>query len=205
LTNPGRKHWEASKRILRYVKDTVNDGIVMDASKTKFEWSADGTLVLTDALHVYVDASYADDGKSRSTGGFVATLAGGIVSYKSTRLTDPPTSTAHAEIAAAYVGAQEAIWLVKLLGNMGISLSEPPVLLEDNKAAIAHSHDANFHGRLRHLGTKYHFTRRQIKLGLLSMKYVMTTSQCADMFTKALPREAFHRLRSLCGISDARL
>jgi hypothetical protein len=205
MTNPGRQHWDASKRILRYVKGTINDGIVMDASNTSFDWASDGKLMLTNALHVYVDASYADDGKSRSTGGFVATLAGGIVSYKSTRLTDPPTSTAHAEIAAAYVGAQEATWLVKLLGDMGIGLTEPPVLLEDNKAAITHSHDANFHGRLRHLGTKYHFTRRQIKHGLLSMKHVDTEIQCADMFTKALPRGAFNTLRSICGINDARI
>jgi hypothetical protein len=204
MTNPGAKHWEAAKRVLRYIKGTINVGIVMDASKTTFAWAADGTLTLTDALHVYVDASYADDGKGRATGGFAAVLAGGIVSFKSTRLTDPPTSTAHAEIAAAYVGAQEAIWLVKLLGDMQIVLTEAPVLLEDNTAAVTHSHDASFHGRLRHLGTKYHFTRRQIKQGLLSMIHLDTEEQCADMFTKALSAYQFLYLCNKLGIRDAR-
>lgn len=196
MANPGKKHWEAAKHVLRYVKGTTEVGIVMNARSVDHQWGASGRLLLSNALHVYVDASYADDEKSRSTAGFVAMLAGATVSYKSSTLKDPPTSTAHAEIGAAYIGTQEAIWLVKILGDMGIDLTEAPVIHEDNTAAISHSKDANFHGRLRHLGTKYHLTRRMIKQGNIEMRYLRTEDMCADMFTKALPAGQFIHLRN---------
>ena len=63
MSNPGREHWEALKWLLRYVKGTVNEGLVYHFSKQGIE------------LTSFVDFDYAGDkGKRRSTTAYVFTL-----------------------------------------------------------------------------------------------------------------------------------
>ncbi len=70
MTNPCKVHWEDVKWILRYIKGTIDFGILFDSRATN------STHVLG-----FVDANYAQDlDKRRSTTGYVFTLAGGCIS-----------------------------------------------------------------------------------------------------------------------------
>ncbi|CAL1672135.1 unnamed protein product [Lasius platythorax] len=69
LTKPGHEHWLAVKRILRYIKGTINYGIVYEG--TVEDWRLIG----------FTDADYAGDQDTRkSTSGYIFTLCGGPVS-----------------------------------------------------------------------------------------------------------------------------
>ena len=73
MANPGKVHWEAVKWILRYVKGTVDYALAFGSHTAQ-------------SLNIvgYVDADYAQDlDRRRSTTGFVFTLAGGCVSWRS--------------------------------------------------------------------------------------------------------------------------
>jgi uncharacterized protein YjiS (DUF1127 family) len=72
----------------------------------------------------------------KSTTGFVFYLAGAAISWRSRRQSVFATSTAHAECNAAYEAGCEAIFLRKLLKDLGIPQEEPALLHEDNQSLI---------------------------------------------------------------------
>ena len=80
MANPGKEHWSAVKRILRYVKGTSNVALCYGGS----DFTVRG----------YVGSDYAGDlDKSKSTSGYVFTLAGGAVSWVSKLQSIVATST----------------------------------------------------------------------------------------------------------------
>ena len=88
----------------------------------------------------YVDASFAsDEDTRRSTTGYVFKISGGPVSWQSRVQTSVALSSMESEYMAASAAAQEAIWLNRLLGDLGFKTSRPITIYEDNKATILFS------------------------------------------------------------------
>ncbi|MDV3193956.1 MAG: Ty1/Copia family ribonuclease HI, partial [Sweet potato little leaf phytoplasma] len=101
MSNPGRPHWEASKWILRYVKGTSNKGLVFTKSDVE-----------GDILTGFVDSDYAADlDKRRSLSGYIFTLFGNVVSWRSTLQTVVALSSTEAEYIALAESVKEAVWL----------------------------------------------------------------------------------------------
>nr|GEU50382.1 hypothetical protein [Tanacetum cinerariifolium] len=50
------------------------------------------------------------------------------------------------------------------------------------------------HSRTKHIQTRYHFIKEQVKNGIIELYFVRTEYQLADMFTKALPEDRFKYL-----------
>ena len=105
--HPTEEHWTGAKRLLRYLKRTANLRILYTRKKAG-------------ELRGYTDADWGGDQDSRrSTSGYVFLRAGGAVSWKSRKQQTVALSTAEAEYVAASAAAQEAIWLRKLLTDLG--------------------------------------------------------------------------------------
>jgi hypothetical protein len=51
-----------------------------------------------------------------------------------------------------------------------------------------------FHDRSKHIEVRYHFIRGCIKDGTVTVEFVGTDDQLADIFTKALGRVRFQRI-----------
>lgn len=66
----------------------------------------------------------------------------------------------------------------------------------DNKSTIALSANLVLHARTKHLELDLHFVRDKILSNSLSVRYVPTFDQIADILTKPLSAPAFLRLRS---------
>ena len=96
MSNPGKKHWEAVKGVMRYLNGTKDMCICFGRKKA--------------CVMGYTDADYAGDlDKRRSTSGYVFEFTGGAVSWRS-RLQDCITlSTTEAEYVAASEACKEAI------------------------------------------------------------------------------------------------
>ncbi|MCO5557722.1 hypothetical protein L7F22_011293 [Adiantum nelumboides] len=122
MSNPGKKHWEAVKGILRYFKATKHMCICYGSQ----ELSVMG----------YRDSDYAGDlDNKRSTLRYVFTMAGGTVSWRFKLQTCVTQSTTEAEYVAASEACKEAIWLGRLVTDLGIK-EETPMLHCDNQSAI---------------------------------------------------------------------
>ncbi|KAE8707081.1 hypothetical protein F3Y22_tig00110387pilonHSYRG00804 [Hibiscus syriacus] len=109
MSKPGKQHWEAVKWIFRYLKGTVGHGIVFGSQR-------DNPLVVG-----YVDSDYAGDlDNRRSTTGYVFTLGGGPICWKSTIQSVVALSTTEAEYMEAAEAAKEALWLTGLVKELGV-------------------------------------------------------------------------------------
>ena len=101
--------------------------------------------------------------------------------------------------------ANQAIWLNKLLADLGQEQSSPTELYCDNKFAIAIALNPVQHGRTKHINVKFHSIREAKKNLLIKLHYCPTDVQLDDIMTKALPRSRLEFLRMKLGLSMASL
>ena len=187
-SKPTKDHWIAVKRIFRYLKGTTHLGLLYNKNNDE-------------SLIGYSDADWGGDlDNYRSTTGYIFQIGGTAVSWKSRKQDCVALSTAEAEYMALACTAQEAVWMRELNIDMNNKLNEPTTIYEDNQSAICMAKNPQFHGRVKHIGIKYHFIREQVNAGSVKLEYCRTEDMIADMFTKGLTQEKFEKLRNLCGI-----
>jgi hypothetical protein len=100
------KHWIVAKWVLRYVKGTLDFGILYSRSKDP-------------RLCGYTDSDWAgsvDDRKS--TSGYVFSLGTGAVTWTSKKQHAVALSSTKAEYREALKGACKAVWLRRMLSDM---------------------------------------------------------------------------------------
>ncbi|XP_028181437.1 UDP-glycosyltransferase 1-like [Glycine soja] len=96
----------------------------------------------------------------------------------------------------------QAIWLRRILEDMGEKQDEPTKINCDNKSAIAMAKNPVHHSRTKHIAIKYHFIREAEATKEIKLDYCRTEDQIADIFTKALPRPRFEELRAMLGVIE---
>ncbi|KAJ9552360.1 hypothetical protein OSB04_016405 [Centaurea solstitialis] len=184
---PTVNHFQAVKRILRYVKGTLSFGLT-------FKRSPNISVV------AYSDADWARCIETRrSTYGYSIFLGGTIVSWSAKKQPTVSRSSCESEYRALANTASEVVWITSLLRDLHVFLAAPPTLLCDNKSAIFLSQNPASHKRAKHIDIDYHFVRELVSLGRLTTRFVPTTHQLADIFTKSLPHPLFEHFRcKLC-------
>ncbi|CAI7739833.1 unnamed protein product [Closterium sp. NIES-53] len=174
---PGRHqkvHWDAAKRVLRYLCSTSGMGLVLGGR---------ARVVLTG----HADASWVDDfATQRSSQGYTFSLGSGSVSWRCTRSSSVLSSSCEAEIYAGAMAAQELCWLTYLLIDLGEAPRSPPVLYVDNKAMLALCQEHKLEHRTKHIALRYFLARELQQRGQLRLAYVASQANTADVFTKAL-------------------
>ena len=125
---------------VRYIKGTLNFGL-------RFEACAPADF----RLHGYSDADWAGCGETRkSTSGQIFKLGKCAISWRSRKQSIVALSTTEAEYVALCEASQEAVWLRRLLGDIGFTQNTPTVVFEDNQGAIALSQNPKDHSHTKH-------------------------------------------------------
>ncbi|CAI7818553.1 unnamed protein product [Closterium sp. NIES-54] len=188
---PGRHrnvHWDAAKRVLRYLCSTSGMGLVLGGR---------ARVVLTG----HADASWVDDlATQRPSQGLTFSLGSGSVSWRSTRSSSVLSSSCEAEIYAEAMAAQELCWLTYLLTDLGEAPRSPPVLYVDNKAMLALCQEHRLEHRTKHIALRYFFARELQQHGQLRLAYVASQANTADVFTKALQPCDHQRFCTILGL-----
>ncbi|CAI7780524.1 unnamed protein product [Closterium sp. NIES-54] len=181
-------HWDAAKRVLRYLCSTSGMGLVLGGR---------ARVVLTG----HADASWVDDlATQRSSQGYTFNLGSGSVSWRSTRSSSVLSSSCEAEIYAGAMAAQELRWLTYQLTDLGEAPRSPPVLYVDNKAMLALCQEHRLEHRTKHIALRYFLTRELQQRGQLRLAYVASQANTADVFTKALQPCDHQRFCTVLGL-----
>lgn len=134
----------------------------------------------------YCDADYAVDLDTRYlTSDFSFILSRGCVTLSSKRQASFFFSTTKAEFVAACKASKEAVWLQKLLYDIGHQCSDPITLHINNQSAISLLKNQEFHRRSKHIDVRYEFICEILRQNIINSKYVSTNDQNADILTKA--------------------
>ena len=189
-SKPTSAHLAAVKRIFRYVKGTINYGLLYSKQQTE---SCIG----------YSDADWAGDKLDRkSTSGYSFQLSGASISWASIKQSCVALSTAEAEYIALAAAAQEASWLQNLLFDFNYQSNEPMVIYEDNIAAISIANDSQCTKKTKHIDLKYHYVRDCINEHKIQLKHCNSDDMLADTFTKSLSAVKFLQFRDMLGVTQ---
>ncbi|KAD4586296.1 hypothetical protein E3N88_23897 [Mikania micrantha] len=190
MEKPKISHYQAMKQVLRYVKGTSEYGL-------RYETGGDGRLI------GYSDSSHASDLDDRKgTTGMVFYLGSNLITWVSQKQQTVALSSCEAEFMAATAAATQALWLRNLISDLLGEKPQQVVLLVDNESALSLMKNPVFHGRSKHIDTKYHFIRECVERNQICVKHVSGELQKADIMTKALPRYKFESMRKMIGVED---
>jgi len=150
----------------------------------------------------YTKSDYAGDvDDSRSTSGYVFLMSGGVVAWSSRKQPIVTLSTIEAEYVAITTCACQAIWMKRILKEIGHEQDEEMVLFCDNTSTIKLSNNAVMHGKSKPIRVRYHFLRELTKEGVIKLVCCSTEEQLADIMTKPLKMTSFQRIREAFGMS----
>ena len=105
-------------------------------------------------------------------------------------------STCEAEYVALASATREAVWLRRLLRELGTN-QESVIIHKDNQGAIALASNAVVNQRSKHIDVRYHFVRDCVLAGEVQLNYLPTNDMVADLFTKPLAKVRFLLLCAL--------
>lgn len=166
LNKYNQYHWNAAKRVFRYLKETAELGIMYKSGRNDF------------ILEGYSDADFAGDIETRrSTTGYVFMLANGPVTWTSQRQQSVTLSTTEAEYVAAAAAAKETMWLRKLMNDIGCRCKEATIIYIDNQSAIQLVKNPVYHKRTKHIDIRYHFLREKVEENELKVSYIPSSLQ----------------------------
>ncbi|CAL9021646.1 unnamed protein product, partial [Prunus brigantina] len=185
MSAPRTPHLVAAKRILRYIKGTIDLGLSFTPQPAAARLSA------------YSDADWAGCPDSRrSTIGYVITLGTNLISWCSKKQPTVSRSSTESEYRALSHACAETNWLCSLLHEPGVRLRFPVQLFCDNLGTTYLAANPVFHARTRHIELDYHFVREKVALGSHQVCFIPSVDQPADLFTKDLHKSRHQLLSS---------
>ena len=190
MHSPSHFYYAAAKRVLRYIQGTTSYGIRYNKNKEV-------------QLLGYCDSDWGgcvDDMKS--TFGYTFSLGSGMFSWSSKKQESVAQSSAEAEYISAATATSQAIWLRRILEDIGKKQEKATEIFCDNKSAIAMAKNPVYHSRTRHIAIKHHFIREAIEEGEIELNFCRSEEQIADILTKALPKDKFQILREALGVQE---
>lgn len=187
--NPGRAHWVAIKRVLRYLKYTQHYKLVYSPTNT-------GDLFVTNS-----DADLGGNvDNARSTAGFVISIGGGAVLWSSRLQRQVSLSSTEAEYTTAAATGCEIIWMREFFDEIGYDTNKPSPLYIDNASAIQVAKNPEHQSTMKHVHRSYHWLRERVEEGDIKVMHVPGAENVADIFTKPLGPTKFELCCKMLGL-----
>lgn len=123
----------------------------------------------------------------------------GCISWHSKLQQNVTLSTTEAELVAASTTTREAIWLKRLLSDLGHNQESVDIFV-DNNGVVQLARNPVLHSRTKHIDIIHFYVRERAENGDIQVSRVDTNENVADIFTKALPQEKFSKHRKALGL-----
>ena len=136
----------------------------------------------------------------KSISGILLFLGNSPITWSAKKQSTVSRSSAEAEYRSMASLTCELQWLKYLLTDLGVSHTSPMTMFCDNQAAIHISQNPVFHEHTKHIELDCHFVRDTIQDRLLFPRYIPSSSQITDVFTKPIGKDPFSRLICKLGV-----
>ena len=195
--DPRTEHSQALRRIVQYLAGNSDRGTFFNPDKAR-------------GLEVHVDADFAgnwdpmdthNSDTARSCHGYVITLAGCPICWKSQLQSEIALSSTGSEYTGLSYALREAIPIMELLCKMRthgvpIQATIPRVqctVFEDNSGALEMAKEFKFRSHTKHMNNKLHHFQWYVNNSDITIHNIATDDQFADLLTKPLPEDLFVR------------
>ena len=193
---PTLEHWEAAKRIVRYLLHMQNHGITFKPAGT-------GINGYVYNLAGFTDADFAGDRTDhKSTTRWLFTFNGAPISWASKKQNHVTRLSMESELVSSSFATAEGIWIIRLGKDFG-QLSTPISIYTDNQSFISFAKNDVNNSHTKHIDTHFHYTQEQITEGAIELKYIKSLDNPADILTKALSPHKHLYLLAALGVSPA--
>lgn len=192
----GRPHWEAAKRVLRYLQGTKDYAICYERSSGK------GRHQIPTPIG-YCDADWGkNDEDAKSVTGLMVKLCNGPILWKSSRQDSVALSSTESELNAMSEIVRHTAGLRILLEPLGLGISGPFTVFSDSQSAIKtiRNRASSYKSRMKHYAVKLAYLREEYENGNFNPQFCPTGDMPADGFTKPLGPTRFIHLRDKIGL-----
>ena len=171
-------------RCLNYVKNRAKLALVYPVSNSVSKKCN---------IRVYVDSSFANAEKRRSVYGYVVFVNGQVAHWRSKVTPMVCLSVTEAEFVAVALTLRDIKWIYSILCELYFQI-EHSVIYTDNQGALKIMKAETSTARTRHLDVKLQFSKEIFASGDYELRFVQSSDNVADVFTKGLFRLNFERL-----------
>ncbi|KAL6347852.1 hypothetical protein AAG906_037581 [Vitis piasezkii] len=181
--SPNQDHWTVVRRVLKYLRGTINYGLCFSRFPSVLEGFSDANWI-------------SDSNEMKSTSGYVFILGKSAVSWKSAKKT--------------CITCSKAEWLRNLLADIPLWTRPAPFVSMhcDSQAAIAKVKSKIFNGKNRHIRLRHNIVRQLIETGVISLEFVRPELNLANPLTKPLNKKLVEetlRRWGLCLLQKSRV
>lgn len=149
---PQETHRHVGMRILKYIKGRIIFGI-------------------TFGIHGYCDSDWTRDIDSRkSVSGYCFLFGKGAISWLSVKQSAVSLLSTNAESKSAYVAACEAVWLRRVLTDIGMTMKSATLRRCDTQSCIALMMNPVFRARTKHVEIQYRYIRELVEDGIVVLE-----------------------------------
>ena len=183
-------HWQAVKRIMRYINGTKHYGIT-------FKRNGEGHR---NSLTTYSDADHAGDPDRKSYIGSISFAWGGPISWVSRKIRSICISAHESELIAMSQSALLIKWQVRLMTALDGHSPPNARMFCDNQGARVTAVNGIRSRRSKHIEIADLFVLQAVEDKLLEVKRVDSADNLADFLTKTLGPQKFIRLIRRLGL-----
>lgn len=176
VSQPTEGLWSNAKQILQFLISTQSKSLCL----------GEHTSTILDA---YSDSDFANDASRKSQSGIIIRLYGSPVMWTSRRQEIIATSSCEAEYVALSQASRDVRFIQQMLQEMNLDYAGPTSLYVDNSSAIELAKGTT--SRSKHIDIRYHFIRDLIRKNIITVRFVPSSEQIADVLTKTNPAQTF--------------
>lgn len=146
-----KSHWNAAKCVLRYLQGIVDYGIIyIDSSDVRLTRFTDSD-----------QAGNIDD--HRSITSYAFRIGSMVITWSNKKQNTVSLSSAEVEYKVMCAATCEAVWLQRLLQDVGEEQKDAKTIICDNQSSIKLANNPVFHKNTKHIDTQFHFVRDKVQ------------------------------------------
>ena len=193
VADPSHVHMIAVDKIFRYLTKTQAHGLNFQKGKRP-------QLLVT-----YADSDWAGDHDDRkSTSGFVTSLGGNTIAWRSSKQSVVALSSVEAELISAAEAVSYSLWLSRLCLELGLTTDQAVEIKMDSQGAMALASSGTPTRKTKHIEIKHYFITDCLDKKQIYLKYVPSEDNNADVMTKNLDKTMFQTQKNRLKVINCR-